>query len=265
MDWLRGMRSSMGIMTLRVAIVTILAGALCADGRGQDAPAVSSAIGAARFDVTGTIHISRDSSQKKPSLPSTRGPELAAVVWLQPLDPTAGDLQSPSAFKMTQKDKEFHPRLLVVPVGSTVAFPNADSYFHNVFSLYNGRRFDLGLYQSGQTRNVAFNREGVSYIFCNIHPEMSAIIISLKTPYYAQPDAKGLITLHGIPQGLYRLQVWSELASPETLRSLSRIMKVDRSNTVLGTIEIHVGPSGIEEHLNKFGQPYDTHSAEPPY
>jgi hypothetical protein len=166
---------------------------------------------------------------------------------------------------MTQKDKEFHPRLLVVPVGSTVSFPNADPYFHNVFSLFNGRRFDLGLYQSGQTRAVAFSREGVSYIFCNIHPEMSAVILSLKTPYFASPDPEGHATLRGVPPGAYRLEVWSELASPEALRSLSRTVRIDANDTALGKLEIPVSSPGLADHLNKFGQPYDTHSLAPEY
>ncbi len=166
---------------------------------------------------------------------------------------------------MTQKDKAFHPRLLVVPVGSAVSFPNADPYFHNVFSLFNGRRFDLGLYQSGQTRTVTFSREGVSYIFCNIHPEMNAVILSLKTPYYASPDAEGAVTLRQVAEGAYRLEVWSEAAAPETLGSLSRTVRIDEKHATLGTIEIKVSPTGFDDHLNKFGQPYDTHEMPPAY
>ena len=160
---------------------------------------------------------------------------------------------------MVQKDKSFRPGVLVIPVGSTVAFPNADPFFHNVFSLFNGRRFDLGLYQSGQSRTVLFNREGISYIFCNIHPEMSAVIISLNTPYHASPDAEGVATLHGVPQGSYRLRVWSELASADFLRSLDRTVRIDRENSDLGVIDIPASSIVIEEHLNKFGQPYNTH------
>ena len=76
----------------------------------------------------------------------------------------------------------FTPHILVVPVGSVVRFPNADPFFHNVFSLFDGKRFDLGLYEAGSTKEVTFSREGLSYIFCNIHPEMSAVVISLSTP-----------------------------------------------------------------------------------
>jgi len=225
---------------------------------GQSPPAAPSPA----FDVTAVVHYSGEASGRR----SMRDLGRRTVIWLTPVgSPESAQPPSAGAFTMTQKDKEFHPRLLVVPVGSTVSFPNADPYFHNVFSLFNGRRFDLGLYQSGQTRTVAFSREGVSYIFCNIHPEMSAVILSLKTPYFASPGPEGDATLRGVPAGAYRLEVWSELASPEALRSLSRIVRIDAGATALGKIEIPVSSPGLGEHLNKFGVPYDTHSPAPEY
>src|SRR5246127_2367910 len=106
----------------------------------------------------------------------------------------------------------FTPHLLVVPMGSQVEFPNQDPFFHNVFSLFNGKRFDLGLYESGTSRAVRFDREGVSYIFCNIHPEMGAVVLALNTPYYAVSGAAGMVTIHNVPPGSYRLHLWSEAA-----------------------------------------------------
>jgi plastocyanin len=101
-----------------------------------------------------------------------------AVIWLNPLRPGAVAAATPGSFTLLQKNKMFTPHLLVVSVGSSVQFPNADPFFHNVFSLFDGRRFDLGLYEAGSTRSVVFSREGVSYIFCNIHSEMSAVVIA---------------------------------------------------------------------------------------
>jgi len=240
-----------------------LALALSASAVGQTAP--SEAPRSAVFDVTAVVHFTGEASKQR----SMRDLGRLTVIWLVPVGPPESaqtpQAAPPSAFTMTQKDKEFHPRLLVVPVGSTVSFPNADPYFHNVFSLFNGRRFDLGLYQSGQTRTVAFSREGVSYIFCNIHPEMSAVILSIRTPYFASPGPEGNVTLRGVPEGLYRLEVWSELASPETSASLSRTLKVGPNDTALGKIEIQTSSPGPGEHLNKFGLPYDTHSPVPEY
>src|SRR6202020_1035153 len=104
----------------------------------------------------------------------------ATVIWLMPMvgDAEAGavtpDSPSPVAkLRLVQKNKKFEPHILVAPAGSMVDFPNRDPFFHNVFSLFEGKRFDLGLYEAGTSRAVRFDRPGISYIFCNIHPEMS--------------------------------------------------------------------------------------------
>jgi plastocyanin len=188
-----------------------------------------------------------------------------AIVWLTPVEPASAEkapLQppAPGAFTMAQHDKMFSPHLLVMPVGSSVSFPNRDPFFHNVFSFFNGRRFDLGLYQSGQTRSVVFNRVGISYIFCNIHPEMSAIIITLDTPYFGVADETGAIHIDGVPPGAYTLHVWSEEIPPEAKQPAGRRVTIAAdADTDLGSIPIHIAPGTLSEHLNKFGQPYDTH------
>jgi len=219
----------------------------------------------------------RNSHRKQTTAPhstehSTAHSEARIVLWLTPNSPEVrqqaqAQNPAPRAYTMVQQGKMFSPHMLVIPVGSTVSFPNKDPFFHNVFSLFNGRRFDLGLYQSGQTRSVAFNRLGVSYIFCNIHPEMSAVILTLDTPYYASPDEKGDIRLSGVPEGSYTLHIWSEATSPEALQLLTRTITVSAGEggdhlTSLGEIQIHTAPSMLSEHLNKFGEPYDKHDTQ---
>ena len=135
------------------------------------------------------------------------------VLWLTRVDDSTPIRAVPppkTGYRLVQKDKMFSPHLLVVPAGSSVEFPNQDPFFHNVFSLFNGKRFDLGLYESGTHRSVRFDREGVSYIFCNIHPEMGAIVLALDSPYFAVSDAGGAVTIHDVPPGKYRLHVWGE-------------------------------------------------------
>jgi len=94
------------------------------------------------------------------------------VVWLKPLDPVTRSepegTANPKKFRLVQHNKSFQPHVLVVPVGSVVDFPNHDPFFHNVFSLFDGKRFDLGLYEAGATNSVRFDRLGVSFLFCNI-------------------------------------------------------------------------------------------------
>ncbi len=178
-----------------------------------------------------------------------------AVFWLKPLQADAVHPTTPGNFTLLQKDKMFTPHLLVVPVGSSVSFPNADPFFHNVFSLFDGRRFDLGLYEAGSSRSVLFSREGVSYIFCNIHPEMSAVVISLSTPYSSVADAQGVFHVKDVPQGEYELHVWVEGRRQSSLDSLTRRVHVGGDTSDLG--EIGVGQPEQGKHTNKFGRPYE--------
>jgi len=181
-----------------------------------------------------------------------------AVLWLKPVLPNLSKTLATGTFTLLQKDKMFSPHLLVVQVGSSVAFPNADPFFHNVFSLFDGRRFDLGLYEAGSTRSVVFSREGVSYIFCNIHSEMSAVVISLATPYYAVAGTQGIFHLKSIPEGDYELHTWIEGQRQTTLdRMTHRVHIAVSSGQSQDLGEIHADRAGTEQHLNKFGRPYD--------
>lgn len=181
------------------------------------------------------------------------------VVWLTPVAPETprpADTRHPGPFRLVQKDKMFSPHLLVVPAGSSVEFPNRDPFFHNVFSLFNGKRFDLGLYESGSSRNVRFDREGVSYIFCNIHPEMGAIVLTLNTPYYVITAHDGTATLTGIPPGAYRLHIWSETAQLANPGDDARIVQVASTTQRLNPILLRATSTSAQHHLNKFGEEY---------
>jgi hypothetical protein len=186
-------------------------------------------------------------------------PSLAnVVVWLSSLKPGGVTPVIPARqplYRLVQKDKMFTPHLLVVPMGSQVEFPNQDPFFHNVFSLFNGKRFDLGLYESGTSRSVRFDREGVSYIFCNIHPEMGAIVLALNTPYYGISGENGLVTLHNVPAGSYRLNVWSE--SGQLADVSQRIVQVSTDAVHLGDITLQATTDALAHHKNKFGADYE--------
>jgi plastocyanin len=165
---------------------------------------------------------------------------------------------------LTQKNKTFEPHLLVVTRGSTVDFPNHDPWFHNVFSLFNGKRFDLGLYEAGTSRTVHFDREGVSFIFCNIHPEMSAVVVVLGSPYFATTNKQGDFTIPDVPAGRYTLRVWNESAQPATLQALSREVQLSDSSHSLGTIRVQVTRASSIPHKNKYGQDYEPPSPNNP-
>ena len=203
--------------------------------------------------VAGHVELPRSGS-------ATRRP--AVVVWLNSVDAsTALAPASPGHFTLVQKNRTFLPHLLVVPLGSVVSFPNADPFFHNVFSLFNGKRFDLGLYEAGSTKEDIFSREGVSYIFCNIHPEMSAVVLALRTPFVASLDNSTSFAFPKVPSGDYDLNVWIEGTSQPALDRLARRIHVRagvESNTV---IDASSAPRLPEQHMNEFGKPYEHDSS----
>ena len=181
------------------------------------------------------------------------------VVWLVP---TAASLQKVSAtsqkahYRLVQRNKRFEPNLLVIPVGSVVDFPNADPWFHNVFSLYRGKRFDLGLYQAGAQRSVKFDRIGPSYLFCNIHPEMTGVVLVVDSDFFGITDKAGRYSIADVPPGRYIVHVWYENATPESLKNLQRSVAIEDGNDTMPTISVAVAKQQ-EDHKNKYGQDYD--------
>jgi plastocyanin len=188
----------------------------------------------------------------------------AAVVWLDPIDKTTADAVTPGHFTLLQKNRTFSPHLLVIPVGSLVSFPNADPFFHNVFSFFNGKRFDLGLYEAGTSKEVVFSREGVSYIFCNIHPEMSAVVLALATPLYGVADASEKVNIRDVSPGDYSLHVWIEGLMQPALDRMTRRVQVRPGTANAFVLDATDAPRQPVRHLNKFGQPYDRETS-PPY
>jgi len=177
------------------------------------------------------------------------------VVWLTPL----GTTNPPAPLervRLLQKNKKFVPHLLAVTVGTSVEFPNEDPFFHNVFSLYKGKRFDLGLYEAGSSRAVKFDHPGVSFIFCNIHPEMSATVIALPTALFAVTKADGEALIRNVPEGRYRMEVWYERSTPDALRLLTKELSLPAGKAL--AVEVpELIPENIP-HKNKYGQEYDT-------
>jgi plastocyanin len=179
------------------------------------------------------------------------------VVWMSPQDPaTPKRAFSGGPFRLTQHNKSFEPHVLVVPVGAVVDFPNHDPFFHNVFSLFEGKRFDLGLYEAGTSKRVSFDRAGISYIFCNIHAEMSAVVIALDTPYYSISNRKGEIVIPEVPAGRYTMHVWYETALPENLNAMTKEVTVTPQSSTLGVLEVPASPI-VNAHKNKYGMDYE--------
>jgi plastocyanin len=107
-----------------------------------------------------------------------------------------------------QRDMKFIPRVLPVVVGTTVEFPNNDKSWHNVFSASEAKKFDLGLYPPGKTRNVGFDKPGVVRVLCNVHPSMEAYVVVKDHPYFAGVDKQGNYQISNVSLGKYRIEVW---------------------------------------------------------
>lgn len=185
------------------------------------------------------------------------------VVWLTPVGdtvpaaPSAPQTSPAPKLSLVQKNKSFEPHVLVVQAGSLVEFPNHDPFFHNVFSLFEGKRFDLGLYEAGTSKMVRFDRPGISYIFCNIHPQMSAVVITLSTPIYAISNPNGQLSLAGVPYGRYWLHVWSEGMGPESEQPSPREITIAENASSLGVIRVPEAGGQSIAHKNKYGRDYD--------
>lgn len=220
----------------RIIPCLLLVGAVCATGQQASLKA--------HVELTRNGRHRKDASQ--------------AVVWLTPVGASVdAPRQAPSEIpQLVQKNKSFHPSLVVIPVGGKVEFPNRDPFFHNVFSLFDGKRFDLGLYESGTTRFVEFDKPGISFIFCNIHAEMSAVVVAVNTPYYAISDAHGEISIANVPPGRYSVQVFHTSVGPDALRALSREITVGAADTSLGTFSLVESDLDVA-HKNKYGHDYD--------
>ena len=154
----------------------------------------------------------------------TAAPALAATVQVQVLDGAGKPLADAVAFlesrearassrpaqgaEMAQMGKQFDPKILVVPVGTSVQFPNRDTVRHHVYSFSAAKPFELKLYAGSAANPVVFDKTGVAVLGCNIHDNMTAWVVVVETPYYGRSAAPGKVVLANVPAGSYSLRVW---------------------------------------------------------
>jgi hemoglobin len=137
------------------------------------------------------------------------------LVMLYPVKGKAGK-RAPKARVVEQRNKEFSPRLLAVPPGSTVAFPNYDQVYHNVFSLSATQPFDIGLYKDGQSRDMKFDKVGLVRVGCNVHAKMAAFIFVVDAPAYVPLEGAQDFKFRSLAVGKYKARVWSEHSAEPT-------------------------------------------------
>lgn len=180
----------------------------------------------------------------------------AAVVYLEAQTPVA----RPATVDVAINDKEFVPRVVVVPVGSTVRFLNHDPFDHNVFSASDPNPFDLGQYGRGESRGWTFAGAGLTRVFCNVHPRMVMFVQVMAGRYFSQPAADGSFSIDDVAPGRYVLHAWHE-------RSPQVTQEVRVTGTGVSGIELQLDGRGFHwvPHKNKYGKDYPTNAGRERY
>lgn len=178
------------------------------------------------------------------------------VVWLTPVKNIHAPPPPAAPAIMAQKNKAFQPHVLPIQAGTAVDFPNYDPIFHNAFSTYDGRIFDLGLYPPGTSRRVLFDRPGIVRVFCNIHESMSAIIAVLPTPWFCVTPRSGAVFIPAVPEGEYVVRFFHERSLPDVLEKLRQRIIVGPGGAKLGAVRISEAGYLPVPHKNKYGLDY---------
>jgi plastocyanin len=172
-----------------------------------------------------------------------------AVVWVEGARSAGGTAHSTGEMKSEQKT--FTPRVVVVHKNASVQFPNADSIYHNAFSVSGANRFDLGLYRSGASREKKFEEPGLVRVYCNIHPQMVGFVMVVDSDFATVTGPDGRFRFEGVPPGAHVVRVWQEEAgesqAPVTVRA--------EPNEPL-TLRLDVTNYRPLPHKNKYGKDY---------
>jgi plastocyanin len=165
------------------------------------------------------------------------GRAASGAFGLVTLEPAEGKWKprTPKRLVLEQRNREFQPHLMAISVGSTVAFPNFDTVFHNVFSTAPSTAFDLGLYKAGEAREFTFQKEGIIRLGCNLHANMSAYIAVVAAPAYVVTDDTGHFAFKHLAPGKYKLKAWSERSKAPITQDLT---------IKAGKNEVNVGVTG---------------------
>ena len=192
--------------TIAAAVVAVI---LCAPVPAPVAQSSGRVTGAVKLTLANSAPSSASAYERRSVAPRPKPqPELKNVVIFFSNLPAAK--AAPMQASIAQKDEQFVPHLAAVTAGSTVAFPNEDPFFHNVFSLSRGAAFNLGRYPSGSSRSKSFNRPGIVKVFCEIHSHMSAVIRVFDHGWFTVPAEDGTFAIDDVPPGEHMLVAWHE-------------------------------------------------------
>jgi plastocyanin len=178
------------------------------------------------------------------------------VVFLEPIGAAPRQVNSSVKASMALDKRQFSPRVTVVTTGSSVEFPNKDPFSHNVFSKANGG-FDTGVFGRNKSRDQKFEEPGVYPLYCNVHPRMTAFVITLATPWYTQAGTNGRFEISGVPAGTYKLTAWHDRATADT-------REITVPATGVSNLRIPLDARGFKyvQHKNKHGKDYTSASGD---
>lgn len=159
----------------------------------------------------------------------------------------------PGTLTMAMKAKSFIPHVVVVPVGGTVEFPNEDPIFHNAFSVSPENRFDLELYKKPKSGSWTFKAPGIVNVYCNIHPQMSAVVVVRDNPFYVKAGKDGAFAIEGVPAGKYTIVAWHERGGEQGVE-----VTVPAEGQVGTNLTLDGSKFKRVQHKNKFGKNYAT-------
>jgi plastocyanin len=222
------MKCRLPLAAVSIAVLSAHLGAQAETGRVVGSVTLTLATGS---KSAATAYERRGVAPRAKPLPEIR----SVVIFFTAIAPPAG--MSPTRTSIAQKDEQFAPHLVAVTAGSTVAFPNHDPFFHNVFSLSRGATFDLGRYPSGATRSKAFRQPGIVKVFCHIHSHMSAVIRVFDHPWFTIPDERGAFAIDRVPPGEHQLIAWHERIGEQREQVTIRAGQTAEVNFTLPVLE----------------------------
>jgi plastocyanin len=223
----------------RLSVVTFIAAVhiLCAPlGASPEAQATGRVTGVVKLTLANSAPSSASAYERR-SVGPRRKPqsELKNVVIFFSDLPVGKP--APMQASIAQKDEQFAPHLVAVTAGSSVAFPNEDPFFHNVFSLSRGAAFNLGRYPSGSSRSKTFSRAGIVKVFCEIHSHMSAVVRVFDNGWFIVPNDDGTYAIDDVPPGDHTLVAWHERIGERRDRITIRPGAASQMNFTLPVLE----------------------------
>ena len=193
-------------------------------------------------DIVGKVELTEKGGKKATDLSDV-------VVYVDSSKAKARPAKEPVTIRM--KSKMFEPHVLIVGTGTTIQFPNEDPILHNVFSV-SGEGFDLGLYKRPKSGSRVFDKPGMYTLYCNIHPQMSAVVVVRDNPYFAAVTKDGSFRIEGVPAGEYKVVAWHERAG----ESAPVTVKVLATGEAQASFSLDATSYKREPHKNKFGKEY---------